>query len=255
MNHPTPEDDPVLDVDWWASRLVDREIEFADVPADLRGAVHDRSTSFATQRRALLRSGAEHVLDTPMTNAAVAAALRPSDATVTPIRRRLAPVLAVAAVSVGVIAIGVASLRPNDSPDVVAVGIFDAAVSMDANRNTNEGAMVESESAAAAIAPSDDAASALALDETDAAPLVAETPSEVVEIADTTDLVDLFSAWIHSPPPTLTGTPSCGDDLGRRPLALTIRFDGIDAQAYFSPDAGVLLKATSDCSTLASIVP
>lgn len=255
MNEPTPDNEPEFDVDWWASRLVDRDIEFADVPVDLRGAVHDRSTSFATQRRTLLRSGSEHVVDASVTNTAVAAALRPSDATVASVRRRLVPVLAVAAVSVGVIAIGVATLRPDDSPDVVTVGISDAVASVDATRSSNEGAMVESESAASAIAPADEVASASVLDETDAAPLVAETPSEVIEIADMIELSELFRSWSDAQPPFLAGTPACEDDQGRRALALNISFAGIDAQAYFSPDAGVLLKAASDCSTLASIVP
>ena len=64
MNEPTPELDPELDVDWWSSRLVDREIDFADVPPDLRRAVQERSPTFAIQRRTLLRSGVENTFDT-----------------------------------------------------------------------------------------------------------------------------------------------------------------------------------------------
>lgn len=264
MNDHTSEDDPELDVDWWASRLVDREIEFADVPADLRGSVQARSAAFMVQRRTLLRSGAENVVDESVTNAAIAAALRSPTATVIPLRRRLAPILAVAAVSIGVIAIGTSILRPDDSTDETAVEFADMAANVDVVREAEIPAAVTSESVVEGAAPESDTASAMGID--DAAPTIppadelsematANVSIDTVEIADENELSELFRSWIDSSPPTSTEAPSCDDDFGRPELSLTVTFAGIEARVYFSPEDGVSVRAISDCSILASIVP
>ena len=270
MNRPTPEHDPELDIDWWASRLVDREIDFADVPADLRSAVQDKATAFATQRRTLLRLGQDHHVDATVTEVAMRVARRSPDASIVPIRRRLAPLLAVAAATVGVVGVGVAILQPDDSPDVVAFESVRVAESIDLANDkvgTPEVAvpaadaevLVDDSSAAMAI-EGDDAGSAdvvdsttedVTIDDRSSAPM----PTDVVEIADMIELADVYRSWADSPPPALEGDAACDDDLGRPALAINIRFAGIDAQAFYSPESGVMLLAVSDCLKLASIVP
>ena len=255
MNEPTPELDPELDVDWWSSRLVDREIDFADVPPDLRRAVQERSTTFAIQRRTLLRSGVENTVDTSVTNDAIVAALRSPDATVTPLRRRLVPILAVAAASVGVIAMGAAILQPDETPDVVAFESEMVVAGVEITPAVVEQPIDDEKNSPDVDSPESDSATAMAVEEMTAEPPVTDVPSDVLEIADVTELSDWFRSWGDSPPAARAGTSSCNDDRGRLALDVDVRFAGIDAQVYFSPEAGVILLAVSDCSTLASIVP
>lgn len=80
-------------------------------------------------------------------------------------------------------------------------------------------------------------------------------PTEITEIADMIELAELADEWRTSPPPLLDGPAACEDDQGRPAVAVNVRFAGIDAQAYYSPDAGVMLLAVADCLKLASIVP
>jgi hypothetical protein len=80
-------------------------------------------------------------------------------------------------------------------------------------------------------------------------------PSEVTEIADMIELADYLRQWQTTPPALLDGPSACEDDEGRPAIAVNVRFAGIDAQAYFSPEAGVMLRAVADCLKLASIVP
>ncbi|MDA0371167.1 MAG: hypothetical protein O3C62_01050 [Actinomycetota bacterium] len=263
MNDPRPELDPELDVDWWASRLVDREIDFADVPADLRAPVQERSASFATQRRSLLRVGAEHTLESSVTDAAIVAARRPPEIASLPRRRRLTPLLAMAAASVGVIAIGANIFRSGDSPVAVTLESQMVITDLDGARSTTDEIIVESAPKSVPGVAEDDPASAMAVDDTQSEPseseeltdLPPESTSVTVEISDLDALSDLSRSWSDSSPPLLSEAPACDDDRGRRAIDLDIRFAGIDAQAYFSPEAGVILRAVSDCEELASIVP
>ncbi len=260
MNDRTSEPDPELDVDWWASRLVDREVDFADVPIDLRAAVQERSTSFAVQRRSLLRSGTDHTVDTSITNAAVSAALRSPDTATTRGRSRLVPLLAMAAASVGVIAVGATILQPDDSPEVIAVESADVIASVDVVREAKIPTTVDAEPVDDQIVPESESAAAMAVDDTTAASTTPDLPTHdeatnVVEIADLADLSEIVRSWIDVPPPFVDGTSPCVDDQGRRALAISVRFAGIDVLAYFSAEAGVTLLSVSDCSTIASIVP
>lgn len=269
MNRPTPAPDPEFDIDWWASRLVDREIDFADVPADLRSAVQDRATAFITQRRTLLRLGQDHEVESSTTEAAIRVAHRSADASVVPLRRRLVPLVAVAAATIGVIGVGVAILQPDDSPDVVAFESVRVADSIELASETviapemaapAADDVIVDDSAAVMAVDGDDAKSSDAIDTTDEDMAIddrptAPMPTDVVEIADKIELADVYRSWIDSTPPALEGDAACEDDFGRRALAINIRFAGIDAQAYFSREAGVILLAVADCLKLASIVP
>lgn len=260
-----PENEAMTDVDWWASRLIDQEIAFADVPADLRGAVQERAETFGVQRRALLRLGADHRVDSAITDRAIAAASNPPEATVVPLRRRLVPLLGVAAATIGVVVVGVSVLGSDDRPDVVAVEAPESATkSIDAPLSGD--ATDSAPNAAAEIAPPVDG-SALAMSVDPAAssgpttePALANAPresmpTEVTEIADMIELAELAAQWRTFPPPLLDGPAACEDDQGRPAVAVNVRFAGIDAQAYYSPDAGVMLLAVADCLKLASIVP
>jgi hypothetical protein len=255
-------DVPADDGDWWASRLIDGEIAFADVPADLRGLVHDRAEVFNVQRRALLRLDGDHRVDSALTERAVATAMLRPESNDVPRRRRLAPLLAVAAVSVGVIAVGASVLRRDDSPDLIAVD----APAVPAESNAAP-AIEESPKAAPGsvdIEPTiDDGAAAMSVD---TAPLLAPEaaadttrreamPDEITEVADMIELAALADRWRVSPPALLDGPAACEDDEGRPAVAVNVRFAGIDAQAYYSPEAGVMLLAVADCLKLASIVP
>lgn len=263
VNHQPNE--PVTDVDWWASRLIDQEIAFADVPADLRGQVQERVETFAVQRRTLLRLGADHRVDSTATDRAIASALNPPEAVVVPLRRRLVPLLGVAAATIGVVVVGVSVLGTDDRPDVIAVEAPDRATKSNEASVTGD-ATDTTPNAVAEVAPPVDG-SALAMSVDTAAPSV-ETPetvlpdaprvpmpAEVTDIADMIELADLAAEWRTSPPPLLDGPAACEDDQGRPAVAVNVRFAGIDAQAYYSPDAGVMLLAVADCLKLASIVP
>lgn len=260
MNDPVNEQ--MNDVDWWASRLVDGEIAFADVPADLRGAVQRRVEVFSAQRQALLRLGVDHRVDTTLTERAIAAATQAPEATVVPLRRRLAPLVAVAAAAIGVVVVGVSILRSDERPDVIAL---DTPVTETRSKESPEATTPPEVAASAATesAPSvDDSAVAMSIDtiapETNASDGIAPgapMPTDVIEIADVIELAALADEWRASPPALLDGPGACEDDEGRPAVAVNLRFAGIDAQAYFSPGAGVMLRAVADCVTLASIDP
>lgn len=257
-----PVNDTMNDVDWWASRLIDQEIAFADVPADLRGAVQDRVETFGVLRHALLRLGADHRVEPRITDRAIAAASNPTTALVVPLRRRLVPLLGVAAATIGVIVVGVSVLGNDGRPDVIAVEASESAAKSSDSAITTDA----TPSAAVEIAPPVDG-SALAMSVDTAAPggatpepALAEAPrepmpTEITEIADMIELAELADAWRTSPPPLLDGPAACEDDQGRPAVAVNVRFAGIDAQAYYSPEAGVMLLAVADCLKLASIVP
>ena len=268
MNEPINDraSDQVNDADWWASRLVDQEIAFADVPADLRGAVQTRVEEFGRQRRALLRLGAEHRVDADVSERAVAAAMNPPAAVVVPIRRRVAPFVGVAAATIAVVVVGVSVLRSDDRPDVVTVDANAAAIEAVEDMTIGSDARSESGAAAEAAPPVDGSTLAMTIDpaspeaSNDTVPIDpaaprAPMPSEVTEIADMIELADYLRQWQTTPPALLDGPSACEDDDGRPAIAVNVRFAGIDAQAYFSPEAGVMLRAVADCLKLASIVP
>lgn len=259
-----PGSDPASDVDWWASRLIDGEVAFADVPADLRGAVQDRVEVFNVQRRALLRLDVDHRVDSALTERAVSAAMHPPEATVVPWRRRLVPLLAVAAASIGVIAVGASVVGRDDSPDVIAVDAPTVMAESNAAPAFDDAPKAAPGSADDIVPPVDDNAVAMSVD-TAAPSLEPETttdttrreamPDEITEIADMIELAALADRWRVSPPALLDGPAACVDDEGRPAVAVNVRFAGIDAQAYYSPESGVMLLAVADCLKLASIVP
>lgn len=260
-----PENEPSTDVDWWASRLVDQEIAFADVPADLRGAVHERAETFGAQRRALLRLGADHSVDANVTERAIAAAYEPPAANVVPLRRRLVPLIGVAAASIAVVVVGISVLGSDDRSDVIAIDApeimtksDDATITVDAVESaptdvTEDAPAIDGSALAMSVdtaAPADATPTTPSVD----APLE-PMPTEITEIADMIELAELAATWETSPPPRLDGPAACEDDQGRPAIAVNVRFAGIDAQAYYSPGAGVMLLAVADCLKLASIVP
>ena len=253
-SQPDPNRDATSDVDWWASRLVDGEIAFADVPADLRREVDGRVAVFATQRRTMLRSAADHHVDTRIVDAAVTAALDPRDAVVVPLRRRLVPFFAVAAASIAVIAFGASVLQRDDDTDVIAldasteavVSTVVPAIGDQTVEKTVEATPGDEQSAAAMSLDS-------AVDSPDQGP--ASMPTTVTDIANTDELADFTREWWTSPPPFADGEPSCRDELGRRPVAVRLTFAGVETEVYFSPEQGVMLLSTADCSKLASIIP
>ena len=251
---PEPNRDATSDVDWWASRLVDGEIAFADVPADLRREVDGRVAVFATQRRTMLRSAADHHVDTRVVDAAVTAALDPHDAVVVPLRRRLVPFFAVAAASIVVIAFGASVLQRDDDTDVVAL---DASVEVVASSAVPAIGDEPVERTVASAPGDEESAAAMSLDSTvdspDQGP--ASMPASVVDIANTDELADFTREWWTAPPPTADGEPICRDDLGRRPVAVRLTFAGVETEVYFSPEQGVMLLSMADCSKLASILP
>jgi hypothetical protein len=259
--------DQVDDADWWASRLVDQEIAFADVPADLRGAVQVRAEEFDRQRRALLRLGVDHRVESDVSERAVAAAMNPPTAVVVPMRRRLVPFVGVAAAAIAVVVVGVSVLRSDDRPDVVTIDANASATKTVEDMTTADDDRSESGAVAEAAPPVDGSTLAMTIDT--AAPEVSDDtettidpasprapmPTEVTEIADMIELAEYLRQWQAAPPALLDGPPACEDDEGRPAIAVNVRFAGIDAQAYFSPEAGVMLRAVADCLKLASVMP
>jgi hypothetical protein len=165
-----------------------------------------------------------------------------------------------AAASMGVIAVGATILQPDDSPDVIAVESADVIASVDVVREAKIPTTVDAEPVDDQIVPESESAAAMAVDDATAASTTPDLPTpdeatNVVEIADLADLAEIVRSWIDVPPPFVDGSSPCEDDQGRRALAISVRFAGIDALAYFSREAGAMLLSPTDCSMIASIVP
>ena len=229
-------DETVDEVDWWASRVVDREVEFADVPADLRARVHARATDFAAVRTGLSAIGAPGDVDEVGITRALRASRTPAKTTWS----RLGGQLAMAAALVAIIAIGITTIgrdsRSND--DLTA-----------ADQSTMSSPLAKTADTQAPASESQEVIEAAGAAESE----VMSTTGESVEIADMVELGQLTNGW-WTTPPTMSPAAMCPLAEGMRRVDMDVMFDGIPAEIHFASN-NLKVVATSDCMVLASITP
>lgn len=226
-NERPPSSGGVDDVDWWASRLVDHEIDFADVPADLRSAVQDRARRFVDIRNRLLRSAAGERLDESIVDRAVRAAVRP--ATGEGRARSFFVPLSAAAAVVAVIAIGLTVVDGGDSDSIVTSGA-------DANSLTETSAVASADEAMAA---------------TEMAPAAGAKVESVAITIDTVEQLVTFAREWTASTPSVRAEPICPDDSPA--LEIEAIHAGLVTEVHFDADRGATLVAVDDCRLLLEV--
>jgi type IV secretory pathway VirB2 component (pilin) len=223
-------------VDWWASRVVDREVEFADVPSELRADVQARAADFDSIRRGLLATGVGDAADEMAISRAIReASTAPSaHADRASIKRIIGP-LAMAAALVAVVAIGVSIVgRDSSSSDDFASTAAEVSAPTTRTKSTEsvaDTAMAIESAGAVAVAPMND--------------------GSAVRIADMVELGEVTSGWWANPPATKdSGTCPVMDAM--RVVDIEIVFAGMPAEIHLGPDSLKVL-ALADCMVLAGI--
>lgn len=231
---PTNNTDDDIIIDELASRLVDRDIDLADVPSELRAAVESRAAQFVTTRQQLLTSLPQ--ADGSTIDRAVNEALR-SSRTQPDVRAKSRKfgvyIGSLAAAAVVVAVVGVAVTQSGSSDESVS----DMAV-------------------AAKISP-----------EVAAAPMSSEAPAEMsadsaiagakasLIIGDTNELQDLVSEWSVEGFVVPQRTVALCDDLLRPAVDVEVTFAEEPAEIHFTPQDGVIVYRITDCSVIIGIVP
>ena len=220
-----------------ASRLLDRDIEFADVPADLRSAVQMRADEFARHRSMMLQLDD---VDGDSIDRAIAVAFEPPTAP-----RLRSTILGVAAAAVAlVIALGVIATTRGGGNDPLT-DVADAPV----------------ESVAAAMA-STPAAESKSVGDVAAVPesvlaTPMQTPSvagtdDVTIIDDTVALEAIAREWSTTPPPLSDQSSTCALAEGSRLVAGSFTFAGQPAEIHYG-ESGTVVFSLPDCTMKASV--
>ena len=238
---PTNNTDDDIIIDELASRLVDRDIDLADIPSELRTAVESRAAQFVTNRQQLLTSLPQ--ADGSAIDRSINDALRGS---------RTQPVVRAKSRKFGVY---IGSLAAAAVVAVVGVAV------------TQSGSSDES--------VSDMAVAAKISPEVEAAPMASEAPAEMsaasfapmaadsalsgakasLIIDGTDELQDLVSEWSVEgfvvPQRTVA---LCGDPL-RPAIDVEVTFAGEPAEIHFSIADGIVVYRTDTCDMMSGIVP
>jgi hypothetical protein len=238
---PTNNTDDDIIIDELASQLVDRDIDLADIPSELRTAVESRAAQFVTNRQQLLTSLPQ--ADGSTIDRALNEALRSS---------RTQPVVRAKSRKFGVY---IGSLAAAAVVAVVGVAV------------TQSGSSDES--------VSDMAVAAKISPEVEAAPMASEAPAEMsaasfapmaadsalsgakasLIIDGTDELQDLVSEWSVEgfvvPQRTVA---LCGDPL-RPAIDVEVTFAGEPAEIHFSIADGIVVYRTDTCDMMSGIVP
>jgi hypothetical protein len=239
---PTNNTDDDIIIDELASRLVDRDVDLADVPSELRAAVESRAAQFVTTRQQLLTSLPQ--ADGSTIDRAVNEALRSSRTqSVTHTRSRKFGVyigsLAAAAAVVAIVGVAVTQSGSSD------VSVSDMAVA----------AKISPEVAAAPMAseaPAEMSAASFAPMAADSA-LTGAKASLI--IGDTNELQDLVSEWSNEGFVVPLKPEALCDDPLRPAIDVEVTFAGEPAEIHFNPQDGVIVYRISDCSVIIGIVP
>ena len=239
---PTNNTDDDIIIDELASRLVDRDIDLADVPSELRAAVESRAAQFVTTRQQLLTSLPQ--ADGSTIDRAVNEALR-SSRTQPDVRAKSRKfgvyIGSLAAAAVVVAVVGVAVTQSGSSDESVS----DMAVA----------AKISPEVAAAPMAseaPAEMSAASFAPMAADSA-LSGAKASLIIDGTD--ELQDLVSEWSVEgfvvPQRTVA---LCGDPL-RPAIDVEATFAGEPAEIHFSIADGIVVYRTDNCDMMGGIVP
>ena len=239
---PTNNTDDDIIIDELASRLVDRDIDLADVPSDFRAVVESRAAQFVTNREQLLTS-LPHA-DGAAIDRSINDALRGS---------RTQPVVRTKSRKFGVY-IG----------SLAAAAVVVAVVGVAVTQSGSSDESVSDMAVAAKISP-----------EVEAAPMASEAPAEMsaasfapmaadsalsgakasLIIGDTNELQDLVSEWSVEgfvvPQRTVA---LCGDPL-RPAIDVEVTFAGEPAEIHFSIADGIVVYRTDTCDMMSGIVP
>lgn len=227
-------DDDIIDIDELASRLVDRDIDLADIPFELRLIVESRAAQFVTNRQQLLTSLPQ--ADGSTIDRAVIEALRSSRTQpfVRAKSRKFGVYIGALAAAAAVVAIVGLATTPSGSSDE---SVSDMAV-------------------ASKISP-----------EEAAAPMASEAPAEMAAdstlsgakasfiINDTNELQDLVSQWSVEGFVIPQKSEQLCDDPLRPAIDVEVTFAGEPAEIHFTPQDGVIVYRISDCSVINGIVP
>lgn len=239
---PTNNTDDDIIIDELASRLVDRDIDLADVPFELRAAVESRAAQFSTNRQQLLTSLPQ--ADGSTIDRAINVALRSSRSqpVVRAKSRKFGVYIGALAAAAAVVAVvGVAVTQSGSSDESVS----DMAVT----------AKISPEVAAvpmASEAPAEMSAASFAPMAADSALSGAKTS---LIISTTDELQDLMSEWSVEGFVVPQRTVALCDDSLRPATDIEVTFAGEPAEIHFTPQDGVIVYRISDCSVIIGIVP
>ena len=243
---PTNNTDDDIIIDELASRLVDRDIDLADIPSELRVVVESRAARFVTNRQQLLTSLPQadgSTIDRAI-NEAINEALRNNQIqAVSQVKSRKFGVYigALAAAAAVVAIIGVATTQSGSSDESVS----DMAV---ASKISPEEAAVPM----ASEAPAEMAADSFA-------PMAADSTLSGAKasfiINDTNELQDLVSQWSVEGFVIPQKSEQLCDDPLRPAIDIGATFAGEPAEIHFTPQDGVFVYRVSDCSVIIGIVP
>jgi hypothetical protein len=235
-------DDNNINIDEFASRLVDRDIEINEVPHDLRAAVEARFAHFLATRQQLLDSLPQvesSVIDDAIRRATNDVEIQ---STSRPQVRRIGVYFASLAAAAAVVAI---------------VGV---AVTQSGSSDQSESDMAATSKIApeafstplASEAPADMAAESFAPMVADSAEAGAKT---FLVINDINELQDLVSEWsVEGFVVPQKAEPLCDDPL-RPAIDIETTFAGVPAEIHFSVRDGIVVYRLDNCAMLVGIVP
>jgi hypothetical protein len=235
-------DDNNINIDELASRFVDRDIDLAGIPAELRAAVEARAAQFVTNREHLLTS-LPHA-DGSTIDRAVNEALRSHRTqSVTHTRSRKFGVYigSLAAAAAVMAIVGVAVTQSGSSDESVS----DMAVA----------AKISPEVAAAPMAseaPADLAAESFSSMAADSA--ISGAKASLI-INDTSELQDLVSEWSVEGFVIPQKSEALCDDPLRPAIDVEVTFAGEPAEVHFSIADGIVVYQTDTCDMMGGIVP
>ena len=235
-------DDNNINIDELASRFVDRDIDLAGIPAELRAAVEARAAQFVTNREQLLTS-LPHA-DGSTIDRAVNEALRShrtQSETHTRSRKFGVYIGSLAAAAAVMAIVGVAVTQSGSSDESVS----DMAVA----------AKISPEVAAAPMAseaPAEMSAESFS-------PMIADSAISGAKasliINDTSELQDLVSEWSVEGFVVPQKSEALCDDPLRPAIDVEVTFAGEPAEVHFSVADGIVVYQTDTCDMMGGIVP
>ena len=239
---PTNNTDDDIIIDELASRLVDRDIDLADVPSELRAAVESRAAQFVTTRQQLLTSLPQ--ADGSTIDRAVNEALRSSrtqSMARTKSRKFGVYIGSLAAAAAVVAVIGVAVTQSGSSDESVS----EMAVA----------AKISPEVAAAPMASEAPAEMSAEI----FSPMIADSAVSGAKasliINDISELQDLVSEWsVEGFVVPQKSEPLCDDPL-RPAIDVEATFTGELAEIHFSIADGIVVYRIDSCDMMSGIVP
>lgn len=260
---PTKNTDDNISIDELASRYVDRDIDLADIPVDLRSEVESRAAQFAINRKQLLIS--LPYADGSTIDDAINRALRSSP--IQPVTRAKSRKFGVylgslAAAAACIAIVGVAVTRSDSgeqsssTADASAKVASDDTAAFEAPLATEAPAAdLSTEMSAASFAPAASDAAPADASGNESPASMASTPLSPVDLGSADDLNTLITSWSMSGLAVpVKVSPQCQDPL-RPAIDIEATFLRAPVEIHFTQLDGVVLYRINDCSVLIGIVP